>query len=560
MENIFQASPPHTASAVVTNWLMGLFEPDKDYSFMLKDRKQTIRNHDKTVSIDSTVVTKTHNPDLMSLYKQYRPQFDEVLFVVSNRGYDPETRFDESLCEYDNVLCLEFEELLFSDTSEIPRVANDLTRKFARRFEYFFGENSGLFSADKVGSAIKRLEGMTQVAQTLANEPYSVSDPKYGVHGGYKINGREVPKGRLFYCGGAQRFFNTAKFKYSTFGLFLAKSLFPDFEGDVKVDGNKVITSAIPLTKSTMEDATGRDVLIVHSHQYCMAPVEDFPGRQLHINAEYYDLHPNHNDNHQGELTYNYLPPGRKSFVVGLHEDTARSIRVPYCSMRFWYLHMTKKAELSKIFDPSVKPKNTRENFVLYINSHYIEFRERAARAISEIGTIHTAGKCQGHFEANPPQPDDGSATQCVPFDDSQRPSSIQPISGELESTHQGNNMELFSNFRYALVMENADVPGYVTEKILHAFLSGTVPIYFGSRFVFELFNPKAFIYFDLDIPQQALSQIRYIEQNPSEYDKMINEPILANGMETIEKYFSWGDTVGNGRLKARIRDMMGLR
>jgi len=107
--------------------------------------------------------------------------------------------------------------------------------------------------------------------------------------------------------------------------------------------------------------------------------------------------------------------------------------------------------------------------------------------------------------------------------------------------------------------MENSDVPGYVSEKILHAFLSGTVPIYFGSRFVFEIFNPKAFIFFDLDIPHQALSQIQFYEQNPAEYEKMLNEPILAHGQETIEKYFSWDESVGNGRLKHEIRKMMGL-
>jgi hypothetical protein len=75
-----------------------------------------------------------------------------------------------------------------------------------------------------------------------------------------------------------------------------------------------------------------------------------------------------------------------------------------------------------------------------------------------------------------------------------------------------------------------------------------------------EIFNPKAFIYYDLDIPQQALSQIQFYEQNPAEYEKMLNEPILAQGQETVEKYFSWDETVGNGRLKFRIRDMMGLR
>ena len=130
--------------------------------------------------------------------------------------------------------------------------------------------------------------------------------------------------------------------------------------------------------------------------------------------------------------------------------------------------------DLKRIIDPHYKPKNTKENFIIYINSHFIEYRERAARALAKIETIHTAGKCQGYFEANPPPPDDDSATQCVPFDDSNRPSSIRPISehyGGVDKQH--HNLELFSKYRYALVMENTDVPGYVSEKILHAFLSG---------------------------------------------------------------------------------------
>jgi len=540
---------------------MGLFEPNKDYSFMLNNPEQTVRNHDITVPIDSTVVTKTHILDLMMLYKQYRPYFDEILFVVSNRGNNPETRINDSMCQYDNVMCVEYEDLLFSDKRELLSIVSSLTNKFAKRFEYFFGAD--YFGKDKVASAMERLEGMAQVAESLAGEPYSVSDPKYGVHGGHGKGGGEVARGRVFYCGGARRFLGTPNFKYSTFGLFLAKSLFSDFEFDIAVqDGNKLVNSAIPLTEDTLKSAADNDLLIVHSHQHCEVSVEVFPGYTVHINAEYYDLHPKHLDNKNGELTFDYLPPGDRSFVLGLHKDTKKSLRVPYCSMRFWYLHMTKQTQLNKIFDPVYRPKNTRENFLLYINSHFIEFRERAARDLSEIGTIHTAGKCQGYFEANPPPPDDpndDSAIQCVPFEDSQRPLSIKPISGQLGTTQQHNNMELYSHYRYALVMENADVPGYVSEKILHAFLSGTVPIYFGSRFVFEIFNPKAFIYFDLEIPQQALSQIRFMEQNPSEYEKMMNEPILAHGQETIEKYFSWDESVGNGKLKARIREMMGL-
>lgn len=94
----------------------------------------------------------------------------------------------------------------------------------------------------------------------------------------------------------------------------------------------------------------------------------------------------------------------------------------------------------------------------------------------------------------------------------------------------------------------------------MHAFLAGTVPIYYGNSLVFDIFNSRAFIFFDLKAPHEALGRIRYYERNPLEYEKLLSEPILANGQETIDEYFSWDETVGKGMLKSRIRDMVGLR
>lgn len=569
--HIFQASPPHTASTVLNNFLIGMFEPDALYSFMIYNKERTIRRHDKDVSIDDGhIVTKTHVLDLMGVYKQHRDVFDEILFVVANRGISPETRIDAALCQYNNVLCIEYEELLYSDEQAREMVVRALAQKLKDRFDYFFRDHLDLMDSSRLKNAATRLQQMDQATMSMADQPFTVSDKKFGVHGGHRnrdgseIRGSssvESQNGNLFYCGGSQGL-SRKEFKYSTFGLFLANSLFPEFEGKVEYQpGEPLFNTAIPLTDDTLNQATSADILIMHSHQKCeIYSLEGFPGKQLHVNAEYYDIHPLHLLNPNGEFTLNYLPPGKKSYIIGPHEDSRKSIRVPYCSMKLWYLHKTRPAEaiLPKIIDPSKKPKNTKENFLLYVNSHYVEYREQAARALSEIGTIHTAGKCQGNFEVRPPPKPDGSPEQCEPFEDGLLPTSILPVSSSGDRDAQGQNSNLFSRYRFALVMENADAPGYISEKILDAWLAGSVPIYFGSRFVFEIFNPKAFVFFDLAIPQQALNQIQFLEQNPSEYERMLNEPIIANE-EALEKYFSWDETVGNGSLKQRIRQMMGL-
>jgi len=108
--------------------------------------------------------------------------------------------------------------------------------------------------------------------------------------------------------------------------------------------------------------------------------------------------------------------------------------------------------------------------------------------------------------------------------------------------------------------MENTNTPGYVSEKILNAFLGGCIPIYYGTTEIFRMFNRNAFVYYDISDPGPALAQIQHLETNRSAYDEILyNEPILADGTNSIEEFFSFTDDIGNGTLKRRIRSMLGL-
>jgi hypothetical protein len=58
--HIFEVSPPDTEGAVnqilantAMNLLMGLFDPDGDFSFMVNNRERTVRQRDMTVPVDS---------------------------------------------------------------------------------------------------------------------------------------------------------------------------------------------------------------------------------------------------------------------------------------------------------------------------------------------------------------------------------------------------------------------------------------------------------------------------------------------------------------------------
>lgn len=60
-------------------------------------------------------------------------------------------------------------------------------------------------------------------------------------------------------------------------------------------------------------------------------------------------------------------------------------------------------------------------------------------------------------------------------FDRRLRGFTAAPTSGRDEK------LRVMSSYRFALVAENTRYPGYVTEKIFDAFMSGTVPIYWGA-------------------------------------------------------------------------------
>lgn len=46
---------------------------------------------------------------------------------------------------------------------------------------------------------------------------------------------------------------------------------------------------------------------------------------------------------------------------------------------------------------------------------------------------------------------------------------------------HMKGNIELFSNYKFAIAIENSNCEDYVTEKLVHAIASGSIPIVAGK-------------------------------------------------------------------------------
>ncbi len=88
------------------------------------------------------------------------------------------------------------------------------------------------------------------------------------------------------------------------------------------------------------------------------------------------------------------------------------------------------------------------------------------------------------------------------------------------------DKLQFIKDFKFNLALENSDVPGYVTEKILEPFAAYTVPIYWGNKAVSGDFNPEAFInvadYVNID---SFVTDLKHIDNDDTRYLKMLHAP-----------------------------------
>lgn len=89
---------------------------------------------------------------------------------------------------------------------------------------------------------------------------------------------------------------------------------------------------------------------------------------------------------------------------------------------------------------------------------------------------------------------------------------------------------KLYSNYKFVIAMENAQKDGYITEKIVNAYESNAIPIYWGdSKEAKKYFNPKSFI--DLNEFKDLSEAVDYINRlinHPVKIQQILAEPILT--------------------------------
>ena len=153
---------------------------------------------------------------------------------------------------------------------------------------------------------------------------------------------------------------------------------------------------------------------------------------------------------------------------------------------------------------------NSKEYFASFIASHDSEYNIRGDffRALNKRKRVESAGS----YLNNMP---DGKAVNWL----------------------DGSKEEFQKKCKFSICFESTKHEGFITEKIVEAFYTDTIPVYYGSSNIKEIFNPKAFIDIsDFEDFDTAIDRILEIDNNDAMYLEMLRQPIFNNPRYPEEK------------------------
>lgn len=176
-----------------------------------------------------------------------------------------------------------------------------------------------------------------------------------------------------------------------------------------------------------------------------------------------------------------------------------RSFQLPAC---VWPRdHWMALAQKNRNYNASILEE--KKYFANFISSHESEFNIRGdfLKKLSEYKRVESAGSYLNNM------PD-----------------------GKVVNWLDGTKEALQKKCKFTLCFESTLNYGFVTEKIMDAFYADTIPVYYGSSTVTEIFNRNAFINVaDYDSFEDAIVRIMELDQDDEQYLTMLRQPILVD-------------------------------
>ena len=96
----------------------------------------------------------------------------------------------------------------------------------------------------------------------------------------------------------------------------------------------------------------------------------------------------------------------------------------------------------------------------------------------------------------------------------------------------ESQKYDVFSKYKFSICFENSFAPngGYYTEKLIHAKLAGTIPLYYADDKVGRDFNIDSFINLnDFKSMDEFVARVVEVDNDNSEYLRIKNSPLFKN-------------------------------
>jgi len=90
------------------------------------------------------------------------------------------------------------------------------------------------------------------------------------------------------------------------------------------------------------------------------------------------------------------------------------------------------------------------------------------------------------------------------------------------------DKIKFLSSYKFSIAMENTEGNGYLSEKLIQSFISGTIPIYYGDYMVDEYINPKSLVLIrGKNDMFEKIEYIKKIDNIDKLYEKMLREDLF---------------------------------
>ena len=138
--------------------------------------------------------------------------------------------------------------------------------------------------------------------------------------------------------------------------------------------------------------------------------------------------------------------------------------------------------------------KKDSEGFCCFVYSNPVRYRNAFCKKLSKYKQVDCGGDC------------------------------LNNVNGRVQ-----NKLGFQSRYKFCIAFENTAKPGYTTEKILEAYKSNCIPIYWGSTSIEDDFNPETFINaHDFDNDDDLIDYIKKVDTDETLYNSYFNKPIYS--------------------------------